>query len=406
LIRGTDREVDVDHKSGIPGLPRNPSLARRSSLSPQPFPFSPYFGYPKSVVSADAVVVSEINGGEFNIMSIGRLILICNIGILILFMPITGFSSEKTMSLGLLRSDGVLIPWANYESGSWKKKWPEPVESVTDKIESLKDIPPNWLGENGEIATRWFLVDSEKGRRAIKIVKPFLYDAHCGFNWGLLTDQGGMKSKYAYTRKTGIVTDSKVDLIKSISVYDNKKTKESVLKAISQTFDDLEDARISDQLDSWFIQEKLSKPPYKGKKVLPFTGHPFDADKRRAKSIKITKLYSLTLPGSGEALYYIEAERSYEHADPHNAYPCRGVSFLNAYIKSKEGKLSFLANDLVLTDCEMKSAGRTTPFGMIELGEEYYIITESTGYEGESYEIYKLGENDLTGVLSVSGGGC
>ena len=75
-------------------------------------------------------------------------------------------------------------------------------------------------------------------------------------------------------------------------------------------------------------------------------------------------------------------------------------------MEDSQGALSFLEKTLDITDCDMKYSFSCIPFGVIEVGKKYYLITENNYYESEDYNIYQIEKRTLRKILTTYGGGC
>src|SRR5438067_8594877 len=50
--------------------------------------------------------------------------------------------------VGVLRRDGVIVPFADFDGKKWRSNWPEPKDQVDVPIH-VRDVPSRWWGKAG-----------------------------------------------------------------------------------------------------------------------------------------------------------------------------------------------------------------------------------------------------------------
>ena len=98
--------------------------------------------------------------------------------------PPQRLSSPALFSVGILRDDAVLIPFASFDGVSWLNSWPEGF--VPSVLPRLSEIPPGWWGGD-EPALRWELLDFHGGRQVVTATGVREFETHCSANVGLTT---------------------------------------------------------------------------------------------------------------------------------------------------------------------------------------------------------------------------
>ena len=304
-----------------------------------------------------------------------------------------------TFRLALLRSDGILVPIANYVNGNWNNPWVkiEDLEKTRlNQLERLEDIPKSWLGAIQSLEHRWYLIDSAGRFGHINLIKPVLFESHCESSWGILTDYPPKKNEYAHTPKVAIALDTKQQVFVAVNKSETKTKNLKFYSLIEHAFQKLEDEEI----------EKALQDPFK-RGFLLLTGHPTNKEERKTIRVSITAFYQIHLSSRSEKIYYVEASKSYQKPKSDSDYLCEGISFLRSYIvEDAKGLLSIMGNNLDITDCDMKESFRCIPLGVIEIGEKYYLVTENNYYESEDYNIYQIEGRTLRKILEIYGGGC
>src|SRR6478752_9552173 len=97
-------------------------------------------------------------------------------------------AESRSFGLGVLRRDGILIPFASFNGRSWSADWPG--LNSTELPISLSSIPKKWWGAPGPAAA-WtaYLPDAES--RPLALQKPAHLRVFCSTHLGLQTDYAG-----------------------------------------------------------------------------------------------------------------------------------------------------------------------------------------------------------------------
>ena len=82
--------------------------------------------------------------------------------------------------IGILGTDGAVVPFARFEAGLWTAPWPEPVY-MEEALPEPGEAPATWyiFGETREEA---------RGQAPLTVTDVVAAGAHCGTVWALATD--------------------------------------------------------------------------------------------------------------------------------------------------------------------------------------------------------------------------
>jgi hypothetical protein len=133
--------------------------------------------------------------------------------------------SDKPLWVAIVRADGILIPFAQYDGNKWRKPWPEADQDINkDIVGGLSKIPQSWLGVSKQIPTTWYFTSIKKHEsKILNVSVPETFNTHCGGGHGLLTDYSPTETfDGAPFPKVGLATDLNVN-IQSPVVLDLKK---------------------------------------------------------------------------------------------------------------------------------------------------------------------------------------
>ena len=130
---------------------------------------------------------------------------------------------KLTFSLGVLRRDGILIPFASFNGNDWITPWPTSDTGVSLPI-GLQDVPKPWWGPTGPAAVWTAVMVADGSRRPLKLDKPVQVRVFCGGRVGLATDYTGgepVDPRQPSVAKDALATagDLTVQPINMISLY-------------------------------------------------------------------------------------------------------------------------------------------------------------------------------------------
>src|SRR5437763_6912710 len=99
---------------------------------------------------------------------------------------------EAPFAIGVLRRDGILLPFAAFTGREWRTAWPGTGADVALPI-SLADVPPKWWGDQGPDAswTAWIIGEASLTPRSLALRKPAQVRIFCGERLGIDTDYRG-----------------------------------------------------------------------------------------------------------------------------------------------------------------------------------------------------------------------
>ena len=100
----------------------------------------------------------RVNPGIICGMLTSSLKRVCLLGCLLAFVvPIAaGQVAADNFIVGVLRANGIIIPFARHDGPHWANSWPEPADRPTAPPAPLEQIPREWLSDSG-LASNWRL---------------------------------------------------------------------------------------------------------------------------------------------------------------------------------------------------------------------------------------------------------
>jgi len=282
----------------------------------------------------------------------------------------------------LLRSDNVLVPFAQHSNGRWINPWAKPTDFSEEEPNTLADLPEPWFAKGQLPPPLWHFLSRRGKAHLLNASQVVQVENHCQKLWGIVSDLPKEEAVDAHFGFVGVALN--VDRKVSPS-YELNKTQDEWTRLhsfIQSAFGKEEQARATDL--SQFL-----KPPRR--------------EEQKNKSVTLSYLYRMTLEKSGERLYYFEALKEYKKPIPTNDQTCNNV-FLNGWILTKSDELKVIDSKMGWKDCEPEVD--SIPMGVLNLDDEVFIFTVEFDYEGDRYLILKLNESRMQTVLETYGGSC
>jgi hypothetical protein len=310
---------------------------------------------------------------------------------IILFLTLSlAFAGESIdpLWIGIVKTDGILVPIGTYFKDEWVNSWPAPsidqqpeenqlVKTTNGKI-YLQDIPADWTGAIKAIPTKVYLWPEERGPLALDVLYAARYKFACASGWALQTNFHQTKEiKLSPTRKSGVITNNKIDAIPFEAINTNNKIALPLIQAIKTKFDEKE--RVSPRVSLRDREKGL---------------------------IELSRIYRARHEIYGRSLYFIEAQRKYPKPRDAQDASCYNLNSLSSWVMLQDNKVIFLSSDFIASDCDGKGVSHIIPDIVISTGGKRYVVSERYGYESESYTIQLILDGSMKEVLRADGGGC
>jgi hypothetical protein len=285
---------------------------------------------------------------------------------------------QQPFAAGVLRRDGVVIPFAVFDGKSWSARWPKPALDLVVPI-SLTSVPEKWWGATGPLDT-WYAIVGGAAPRPIKVVQPDWVDVQC-------------------VRQIGLHTDYRSDQLPP-PPHEQPYPKDGLAIAPSRPVEPiaivppggLEAGPLVAELKDAF--NRAERQPA-GK-----IDHPVDRERREQIDPKIEALYS---HGTEPRVYYVEATREYLAFESHD---CTIMSFGTGWFVRENGKFRSLAMAVDVLGCSRQGASYMLPFGVVRTGTRLFWLVQFSGWDRERYAVIEPKIKSVDAVVNVWGGGC
>jgi hypothetical protein len=300
--------------------------------------------------------------------------------------PVAGQS--RWFFVAVLRSDGVVVPFATYWRGLWLAPW-QPPPGYPPEINSVSNLPSPWFTKYEKTTPIWHATGAG-ARQAVTLhaSKLLEVDNHCSTNWGWQTDYAGAEREEGQHESVGIAINEPAVIVAPARLDPHSAELKPIISLILRRFE-------SDER-SWLARPDMA---WRAKSV-PRAGV------RAKQSPAVVKLYRIGASG-GRTLYSFQAERRY--AKPRGSHDpgCESLSAFAGILLQESHRIRLVERQFALSDCDAKEVTYSLPLGLIRDGGRDFLILQEQGYEDESYTILELLRGGLLRRLRrVEGGGC
>ncbi len=289
------------------------------------------------------------------------------------------------VTLGVLRRDGLLLPFASCDGDEWTAPWPVPSRAGALPI-GLDDVPKKWWGAAGAgAAWKAFLLDGSS--LALTLTAPISIPIFCGMRIAITTNYRGgpFDPREPTVPKDGVGVAGGAAVQPIMPVSSLSSDARAIVSAITDDFN---------------RQEKDASRRFTRWK------HPFSDAERRARPIKLEAFYRTTeKTARGEwTTSYVEAVREFPPGPKDEG--CGLITFGRGWITQQSGRKPEIDLGAQIAYCDRADVAFMLPLGRMALGREVYWVYQMSSWRDESYCVTRMRPNDITPVVVVSGGLC
>lgn len=314
----------------------------------------------------------------------------CLAALVVSFAALVTAAAKPAFTLGVLRRDGVLLPFASFNGHDWSTPWPDSDTSVSVPI-GLGDVPKKWWGpiQPASQWTAWMLEDGTG--HPLKIEKPAQVRVFCGGRIGLLTDYHGapVDSRAPGIPKDALAVASDADAIE-------------VQPIVSVSLLSPDAKRLTSSLTEEFnTQEALAL------KTFLNWAHPYSTQERVALPIELEAFYRVreSAPRVGQWLMtYVEAVRRY----PARAVDkgCGLITFVHGWVTEASGKPPEFHLRASVTYCDREGVSFMLPLGHLSVDGDNYWVYQMSSWRDEVYTVVRVRPDEVRPAVTVLGGEC
>lgn len=293
---------------------------------------------------------------------------------------VTAADPRPVFSVGALRRDGIVIPFATYDKNHWETNWPVPKLDVMVPVD-LRAVPSGWWGPTPALRT-WDAWIGRATPQPVDVTQLDWVDVHC-------VRQVGLKTTYRSDRPLPAPT---------IQPY----PKDGLAVSPRQPVEPIELLSSSDREVQALANDVRVAFNKAEREVESQYGHSIKRQAREGIDPEIEAVYAF---GHEPRVYYIEATRSYRKLGQ-AAGECVEMAFGTGWF-SREGETTrSIATVLDLLRCDRYGASYMFPFGVLRLNGKLFWLAQFSGWDRERFVVIEIGRKTVDARINVFGGGC
>lgn len=285
-------------------------------------------------------------------------------------------------AIGVMRRDGIIVPFADFDGKRWRANWPAPKEQVDVPIQ-LRNVPSGWWGKIGPRET-WQVWIAAQPAATVRVRQPDWFEAQCWKQIGLRTDYRSAEPPPDPGTQPFPKDGLAVSPALPIERIDVVPIGHLLPQPVVDAFNKAEEQAIRDERQ--------------------YTARlPTSRTHRESITPKIEAIYGVGDP-TGTRAYYVELSK--EYADRRPAV-CPTVVFgAGWFVRDGAAPLRKLRFDAEVVDCERYGLLYMLPLGAIRLLDRLYWIAQWSGWDYEEYGVVEIKPKGVEDVIQVVGGRC
>jgi hypothetical protein len=286
--------------------------------------------------------------------------------------------TAPAFAVGILRRDGIIVPFATFDGRNWSARWPRPALDVTVPID-VRSVPSAWWGATGPL-DNWEAWAQSGQAQPIRVAQPDWIDVHCLRQIGLRTDYRASEFPPPATEqpypKDGLAISPPrpIEPIQSVAPAAGEAV--ALTAVLQEAFNEAE------------------------RKTARKFEHPVKQAVRERMTPAIEAVYS---HGGEPRVYYVESRREYTEMGTRE---CTKVSFGTGWFVREGGKYRPLSMVVDALNCDRLGASYMMPLGVVRVGSRVFWLVQFSGWDHERYVVIEPKARAVDAVISTFGGGC
>ena len=268
-------------------------------------------------------------------------------------------------AVGVLRRDGMIIPFGVLDGTKWSSDWPKPARHISEVPVTVRSVPKWWWGRPGPRET-WQATLGSANRVELHVTGTNVFDAQCLQQIGLRTDYSpAARPPVPNARpypKDGLAVSPPypVEPIEVLAIP--SVAPRPVVNAFNKA------------------NRMIVLPP-----------------------IKIEAMYASGHDVS--RLYYFEAIAQHNTTD--DPPLCDSLSYGAGWFNvDARGQLRPLSFEVARTSCDRAGLLYMLPLGVVRSDGKVFWIAQWSGWNVEEYRAVEINPDGTRDAFRVSGGGC
>jgi hypothetical protein len=299
----------------------------------------------------------------------------------ILAVPLGAADAGRgAFGVGVLRRDGVIIPFAAWDGRRWSAPWPPPASDLTVPI-TLDAVPKGWWGPTPPLSEwqAWTAADT----RTVRAAQPEWLDVHCQRQIGLRTDYvAGEPPPPRVVQpypKDGLVVSPAQPIERIEIISPDAPETRALIPALLESFNKAERD----------LEEE--------------SGHPIPRRAREGIEPTIEAVYAIG--GAASRVYYVESSRRYRQLGT-SPDECDALAFGAGWFVRDTSSVRPVVATVGLLRCDRVGASYMLPLGVVRISNRLFWIAQFSGWDHERFVVLEVKPRRIDVMLNIWGGGC
>ena len=286
--------------------------------------------------------------------------------------PAPSASRPDHLMLAVVRTDGVLLPFAAYNGRKWSAPWPTlyPGASVELPV-NFDSVPRDWWG--GEAPGPWQLWTPLADKpRSLTLSSPVMVPIGLARQLGFRTNQPPVLPLAPPFElpfpKLGLAVAGEAPLTPIVSVSPLSPVHKDFNARLRQAFEEAEEKTIGTirGTSRWT--------------------HPFKRDVRAQVPFTLEAWYVTPLATGDERMSYVEAAKKYPVKPEDEG--CGLETFVSGWAHHDEARQKVKVKlNAVVTYCDRRGVSYMLPFGQIRVNDRVHWVVQMSGRDHEWYAV-------------------
>jgi hypothetical protein len=293
-----------------------------------------------------------------------------------------------SFTVGVLRRDALIVPFATYDGKRWQNYWPVPGNNTEVPL-SLRNVSKGWWGPVGP-RDMWQSWVPDSPPRMLKVLQPDWAPSFCQKQVGLRADyQPQLRPPPAGASpypKDGLAVSPPYPVEPIDVLGPDSRERDDVLEAIHPRFVEREGAVLLSMRTQY-----LGNP----------SGSPAPPDEKELRAMPPMVIEGLYAYGATRRTYFVETAREYKRKGA-----CTFMTFGKGRLIREQGRFSVDSFGVGIGFCDRSNITYMLPLGVMSLPTGMYWLAQYSGWTREVYHIIDIGPHSRTKDQVTPGGGC
>jgi hypothetical protein len=291
-------------------------------------------------------------------------------------------TSGTSFTLGVLRRDGVVVPFASYDTRRFVNRWPVPGRRQDIPI-SIASSPKKWWLRDSPVSA-WTAWPMRGENRVVHVKSPVNLTAECQTHIGLQTDYSSIEPpvppKMQPYPKDGLATTGDV-LVGPVEILDAQSADWSKVSAdVAAKITAAETPRV--------METDLPES---------FT------ERQRAETVfTLEILFRSPGPRPGTTVLYFEGVKRY----PRFRLAPELLTYAVGFVRTDSQAPPKIEVTAALSDRDRKGLVYTMVLGSFRLDGKLYWVAQRSAWGYERYDILEITDTEVRTVFKTEGGSC